>query len=348
MTARPPVTLPSVSVIATVFNEIDSLDRLIASLAAQTRRPDEIVIADGGSTDGTWERLTELSAMSSTHDLPLVVLARPGANISAGRNAAIAAARGPIIASTDAGVGLVDTWLAAIAAPFADGARVVAGFFISDPQGAFETALGATTLPERGDIDPATFLPSSRSVAFLKEAWAATGGYPEWLDYCEDLVFDFRLLAVAGPAAFAPDAVARFRPRPTLAAFARQYYRYARGDGKAGLWAVRHAIRYATYLVAMPVLIGSAINLHPAAWPVLLAGLGLMVRSPYRRLSHQWDALGRGDRLRAILWVPVIRVTGDVAKMLGYPVGLAWRLRHQPPEWRPMPDVGEGLNAARS
>jgi hypothetical protein len=35
--------------------------------------------------------------------------------------------------------------------------------------------------------------------------------------------------------------------------------------------------------------------------------------------------------------VPVIRVVGDVAKMIGYPVGLAWRWhnRHRPElHWR--------------
>jgi hypothetical protein len=42
--------------------------------------------------------------------------------------------------------------------------------------------------------------------------------------------------------------------------------------------------------------------------------------------------------LQAVLWVPVIRVTGDIAKMIGYPVGWLWRQRHLPqqPElhWR--------------
>jgi hypothetical protein len=33
------------------------------------------------------------------------------------------------------------------------------------------------------------------------------------------------------------------------------------------------------------------------------------------------------DRIKAILWVPIIRVTGDIAKMIGYPVGVFWRLR---------------------
>jgi hypothetical protein len=27
-------------------------------------------------------------------------------------------------------------------------------------------------------------------------------------------------------------------------------------------------------------------------------------------------------------------VAGDVAKMIGYPVGWWWRLRHRPPNWR--------------
>ena len=77
------------------------------------------------------------------------------------------------------------------------------------------------------------------------------GGYPEWLDYCEDLVFDLALQQSGARFAFAPRAIAWFRPRGSLAAFFRQYYRYARGDGKADLWRARHAIRYAVYLGAL-------------------------------------------------------------------------------------------------
>jgi hypothetical protein len=35
------------------------------------------------------------------------------------------------------------------------------------------------------------------------------------------------------------------------------------------------------------------------------------------------------ERLQALLLVPVIRVVGDVAKMIGYPVGLVWRWRNR-------------------
>jgi glycosyltransferase involved in cell wall biosynthesis len=334
-----------VTVVTTVVNEAGSVERLLDSLAGQTRRPDEVVVLDGGSSDGTWE---VLEARAAHGDLPLIVLREPGANISRGRNLAIGRASGPVIACTDAGVRLSPGWLAAITAPFERGARFVAGSFESDPHGAFETALGATTLPERSEIDPRRFLPSSRSVAYARDDAQAVGGYPEWLDYCEDLVFDLRLAAFAGPPVFVPEAVVRFAPRGHLRAFATQYVRYARGDGKADLWFVRHCVRYATYLMAIPALAWAAvaarpapgIDVQPAAAVALAGGLGLMVARPYDRLRRQWGPLSRSQRLVAVAWVPVIRVVGDLAKMVGYPIGRLWRRAHRPPEWRPTHDVG--------
>ena len=331
-----------VSVIATVLNEGQAIERLLESLEAQTRPPDEVVIADGGSTDGTVDILNEWSA---SRRLPLRVLAAPGANISAGRNAAIAAARGEIIASTDAGVQLEPGWLASLVAPLEDASRdaanrfvaVVSGWFVADPHTVFETAMGATVLPNLQEIKPAQFLPSSRSVAFRQVAWEAVNGYPEWLDYCEDLVFDLRLRSLYGPFPFVPDAAVHFRPRRSLAAFFRQYYHYARGDGKADLWRKRHALRYLTYLLVAPGLVVLAILHSPWWWLALLAGAAVYTTAPYRRLWPMLDKYDLLDRLKAIALVPVIRVVGDVAKMLGYPAGLAWRWRnrHRPEvHWR--------------
>jgi len=182
-----------VSVIATVLNEAQSIEALLDSLLRQTRPPDEVVIVDGGSTDGT---LGRVEGFGRATDLSLKVLSLPGCNISQGRNLAIGTARGPLIAATDAGVRLEDDWLEELLAPFGkdDPPDVVGGFFVSAPESTFELALGAVTLPTVGEIDPARFYPSSRSIAFRREAWEAIGGYPEWLDYCEDLLFDFALL----------------------------------------------------------------------------------------------------------------------------------------------------------
>ncbi len=310
---------------------------LFQSLLDQTQLPDEVVIVDGGSTDGTLE---VLERWEGSDQLKVVAISRPGANISTGRNLAIERAAGPLIACSDAGVRLVPEWLEAITQPLTEGATIVKGWFTADPEGPFETALGATTLPALSEIDPARFLPSSRSIAFQKEAWRTAGGYPEWLDYCEDLVFDLRLLHGAENAVFEPRAVARFRPRATLGQFAKQYYHYARGDGKADLWRWRHAVRYAVYLIVAPALIVLGLGHDPLWLAALAAGLLFMLRRPFARLRHLWQPLGTAERLQAVLWIPVVRVAGDVAKMVGYPVGLAWRARRRPPDWRRAPNQG--------
>ena len=320
--------MTKVSVICTVLNEGGSIQKLLDTLLQQTRPADELIFVDGGSSDQT---VTILESYAETHKLPLQVIVAPGANISRGRNIAIDAAAGPIIASTDAGVRLDRRWLEELLQPFHSGGSppaVVSGFFVPDPQTVFEVAMGATVLPTASDINPKTFLPSSRSVAFLKSGWAAAGRYPEWLDFCEDLIFDFRLRDVAGPFAFAPQAVAYFRPRSSLRAFFKQYYQYARGDGKADLFRRRHAIRYLTYLVALPLLL--ILGAVASAWwwllLILLGSLGLFY-TPYRRLPLLWKNLSVYEKIQAILWIPVIRITGDIAKMIGYPVGWKWRLK---------------------
>lgn len=323
-----------VSLVATVLNEEATIGRLLSSLQAQTRPPDEIIICDGGSHDRTVEIIREQAAQG----MPVRLLAAPGANIARGRNLAIGAACHEIVACTDAGVRLAPTWLEELVAPFAaapPGQRppdVVGGFFEPDAQTVFEVAMGATVLPNVEDIEPAAFLPSSRSVAFTAAAWRAVGGYPEWLDFCEDLVFDIALRRSGCRFAFAPRAVVYFRPRSSLRAFFKQYYQYARGDGKADLWRRRHAIRYATYAAA-PLAIAGGLWYNIVWGVVAVAGLSYCWR-PYRRLLPRLRGYSLRQRLQALLLVPLIRLTGDVAKMLGYPVGVWWRLsrRRQPAE----------------
>jgi len=320
-----------ISLIVTVLNEGNSIRRLMDSIAAQTRSPDEVVICDGGSTDDTVEIIE-----SYTDRLPLRVVASPGANISKGRNVAINAASHSLIAVTDAGVRLSDNWLENLATPLEENhdQMAAAGFFLPDARTAFEVAMGAAVLPALKDIAPVRFMPSSRSVAFRREAFERVGGYPEWIDFCEDLIFDFRLSALFGPFAFAPDAVAYFKPRSSLKAFFRQYYQYARGDGKANLFFRRHLIRYLSYLVALPSIIAAGVLINPWWLLALIAGGAYVTRRPYRRLIDQWRYLSAREKVASVLLVPVIIVAGDLAKMVGYPVGVCWRAQNHPPDWQ--------------
>jgi glycosyltransferase involved in cell wall biosynthesis len=315
----------NISVIMTVMNEGDAVRPLLDSLIQQSRCPDEVVICDGGSNDNTLAVLDEYKDW-----LPLHILIVPGANISQGRNRAIAAAAGPIIAATDAGVILSPYWLEDIARPIEAGeTAVVSGWFEADPYTDFEVVMGATVLPTRSDIDPATFLPSSRSVAFLKSAWETVGGYPEWLDYSEDLIFDMALRDQYGPFPLVDTAVAYFRPRSSLRAFYRQYYRYARGDGKADLWRKRHAIRYATYLIGLPFILWAIWREKIWGWLLLAAGVGAYSGRPAQRVWENTWGWRPPARVRALALIPIIRFIGDAAKMIGYPVGLWWRWRNR-------------------
>ncbi len=314
------------ALIMTVKNEAEALPRLFETLALQTKQPDEIIVADGGSTDSTVRLVRD-----ATLGAPVRVLECPGANISEGRNAAIRATDAEIIASMDAGVRLDPRWFERITAPYfgENAPDVVSGFFLPDPHGAFETALAATTLPELGDIHPETFMPSSRSVSFRRAAWEKIKGYPEWLDYCEDLIFDLELRRAGFRFYFQPDALVYFRPRPTLGKFFRQYYLYARGDGKANLFWKRHLARYATYLGAIPLSFVLLPFLPLVSVIMWLVGAYALFGTPYRRLFRAWHRLSRADKTASCLYVPIVRITGDVAKMIGYPVGVGWRLNRK-------------------
>ena len=334
---------PRVSLIFTVRNEEAALPALLTSLEEQERSPDEIVIADGGSTDGTVPLLRAFAAARQRSVIPakslprtrlgagiqsqVVLLELPGANIAEGRNAAIRAATSDIIAVTDAGVSLPRYWLAELVRPLEDRPDVdmVSGYSRPDPQTRFEALLAAATLPLASEVREEAYLASSRSVAFRRDLWEKAGGYPEWLDYCEDVVFDLECKRVGAHVLFQPAASVRFRPRPHIRAFALQYYRYARGDGKANLWPERHALRYTAYILGAILLWQGRRN--PFWWVILALAAVAACRKPFLRVLTEPAYRQKKSLISSLISVACIRVVGDSAKMLGYPVGVWWRWR---------------------
>lgn len=312
--------LAGTSLIATVRDEEQSLPGFLASLEAQTVHPAEIVVVDGGSADST---VTLLRAWCPECGCRVRVQEAPGAGISAGRNLAIRMAHNERIVVTDAGTTPRHDWFARLTAGW-DSApdAVLAGFFEPTGDSFRSRAIAAVITPTRDEIDPRNFLPSSRSVAFPREAWRAAGGYPEWLDYCEDLVFDLAIRRSGWGFAFVPDAVVAWMGRPTLSAFAKQYYRYARGDGKAGLYRRRHLLRYSAYTVAL-----SAWWVSPWLVAAGLVGFVGYVGRPVRRVWARRGQFTHSQLVGAFLLTPVVVVVGDTAKMAGYPRGVLWRRR---------------------
>jgi hypothetical protein len=99
-----------ISLIITVKNERAVLPLWLESIKRQTLQPDEIVVVDGGSTDGTFEWLESVKSATFT------VLQKKG-NIAVGRNIAIQTAKGEIIVATDAGCLYSPEWLQKITDP---------------------------------------------------------------------------------------------------------------------------------------------------------------------------------------------------------------------------------------
>ena len=101
-------------------------------------------------------------------------------------------------------------------------------------------------------------------------------------------------------------------------------------------------MRYLTYLVAAPLIFLLGWGANKLFWLLLIPGALVYLRQPYRRLRTVLaDATRAGtvrvtlaSNLEALALIPVIRVVGDIAKMIGYPVGWLWRVRNRPPKWR--------------
>ena len=303
-----------VSVVATCLNEAGSIGEWWASLRAQTLQPTEIVVVDGGSDDGTVEFLRQA-------DPRIRVLVAPGANVPQGRNIAIAAATCPLIAVSDAGTSLEPDWLERLIRPLREDARIdVSGGFFRPRGETFIQRLIATVItPRLGEIDPASYLPSSRSLALRREAWDRVGGYPDWLRWGEDVVFDLKLRDSGARFAFVPEAIVDWFPPATLRQFMRQYRLYARGDGQWGLWPLRHLLRYSFYAFLAGLVI--AAGRRSRLWTLVVPVANAYLRRFYWRVRDERPFEGPDEMLAAYLLVAPIVAAGDAAKMVGYVQG---------------------------
>ena len=323
---------PDVSVIVTVLDEAGGVDALVDAVSAQLRDGDELVVVDGGSRDGTRERLQERARTEPR----LRVLAAPGTNISAGRNAGIAAAANEVIATTDVGCRPVGGWLDALRQAFAEepAPGLAAGNCGVLAETALERAQALACYPDPAEsrrpdalvrvygrlfgqtFDPT--LPFARSLAFTRAAWADAGGFPEALGWTEDGVFG-RRIAERHPVVFAADALVWWHQRGTVRSTARMYHRYGRGAAESGerQLVVRDGVRALAYALA-PVALARR---RPAELALLGTGAAAYLSVPLRRAAR---ARARPDALAAI---PLALGLKDIGKVSGAVRTHARRLR---------------------
>jgi glycosyltransferase involved in cell wall biosynthesis len=257
-----------VSVVVTVLNETEDIGRVVPSLLAQEPPATEVIVVDGGSTDGTWEWLEAAHACD-----PRLVAIRDetcslkfsAGPVSRGRNVAIQAARSDVIACADAGCTYAPDWLKNLTAPLVAGtAEYALGGSCIDAKGStvWDVAAAPFFSVKLGANEP-TKSCTARSMAFTKQLWERIGGFPESVLVGEDTLFDLEARRQTAPA-FIRDAKAFYRPQYTFRSACYNMARYALSDGAAGVrWArlLRNTARCVVQIAALVCLRWSVIPL---------------------------------------------------------------------------------------
>jgi glycosyltransferase involved in cell wall biosynthesis len=286
------------TLVTTVFNEINRLGQTIADIENQSLKPNEILIADAGSTDGTLEKLAEWQKSSS---IDVVVFVMQGCNIAEGRNEAIRRAKNELVVSTDFGCRYKPEWLESLIKPFEnEDVKVVAGAFEILHEEVKTASAKADYVLQNGYpvVMDQYFSASSRSIAYYRSVWQEVGGYLEWLTLAADDTIFWRMIkAKKIRYHLVKEPNVYWLRHKTFRAFAREAFRYGLGDGESCInfknmvsHVLETGIRYAffTLLIFSPLVLVSGFWLALA----LLIPLSFGLRS-YKNAWKNWQSLGK-------------------------------------------------------
>ena len=249
----------------------------------------ELILALGPSRDGT----TRIAERIAAADPRVIMVDNPGGKIPAGINAAIKAARHPVIARVDGHALLPPGYLRLAAATLSEtGAVNVGGIMAAEGVTPFQQAVawamtspfgvGASRFHTGGSPGPVDTVYLG---VFRRSAIEQAGGYDEEYLRAEDWELNHRMRQAGGVVWFQPGMRVTYRPRDRVTALGRQYFHYGRwrrvvGRQHPGTNNLRYlAPPTATALIAAGTLAGLAGAAALAAgaagpWPLIaLAGL---------------------------------------------------------------------------
>jgi succinoglycan biosynthesis protein ExoA len=280
MTAKPLEPTARVSVVIPVLNEEKHIRNCLRSVQEQTYPGDliEIVVADGGSTDGTQRIVRELGDT----DPRIRLIDNPGRTQAAGLNHAIAASRGDIVARLDGHAAWPPGHLARCVELLNEtGADNVGGTMLGESDTLVGQAVARATRSPFA-VGRATYRYSNRQQevetvwlgCFRRSALERVGPYDETATPHEDYELNQRIRDSGGLVIFSPDLPTRYWGRGSWREVATQYFKY--GRAKVRVARRRPAVMQLYHLAPPALVLGALVGAVAAARPGAGRRLGLM------------------------------------------------------------------------
>jgi glycosyltransferase involved in cell wall biosynthesis len=310
-----------ISLVVTVRNEAQNIEAFLESVFSQSKNPDEIIIVDGGSDDGTLGTIQK----HREGGIPFKLIVSPGANIAKGRNIAIEEAQGGILAVTDAGCKLKEDWLEKITYPLlsCQGETIDVTYGHSAPwaETFFQTCLAICIVGLPEETRATLLMPSSRCLAIRRSVWERAGRYPEWLDVAEDMYLDIQLRRIGACFTYVPDAVVYWEPKRNSKEVIWQSFRYGFWDAQAGVFRRSYILRFLGYSIGG--LSAAAGFLNHLFWLLFLALVLLRLKPSIGRIPRYGPNWRTTQVISGLLLIIYLVLLIDVSKMGGYLLGLS-------------------------
>ena len=224
--------LPLVSIVIPMFNEIGAIERCINSILNQDYDGSliEIVVVDGGSTDGSREKLLELS---STHP-NIRLFDNPKRKTPISLNVGIINANGDVVIILGAHTVIKDDFVSQnIHYMNKKNVKCVGGTQINVGDTYTQKAIGyAMGHPFGLASAPYRFVNSERFVdtvvyaAYKKELFDEVGYFDEELFISEDAELNWRIRQAGYKIFYTPKIISYYYPRNTLKKLIIQLFRY--------------------------------------------------------------------------------------------------------------------------